>query len=169
MLLYKPNAVLGIRSWSHFFYQWVAMLSNTLNSSGFGGQLLIFIGLNVWKWPWHMEFLFQNIPKNWKALQDSHSHLGRHNKASPYDITGYLAAVTITIFLITNSLNNQLQISHPPYYVLEEKANSIVFEKDPLWENILKSEFLNKLVSICFHSVTLQGRLLVCSGGVWVE
>ena len=22
MLLYEPNAVLGIRSWSHFFYQW---------------------------------------------------------------------------------------------------------------------------------------------------
>ena len=26
-----------------------------------------------------------------------------------------------------------------------------------LWENMLKSEFLNKMVSICFHSVPLQG------------
>ena len=84
-------------------------------------------------------------------------------KASPYDITGYLAAVTITIVLITNSLNYQLQISHPPYYVLEEKANSLVFEKDP-FSSICKFhrfgslfEFLNKIVNICFHSVTLQG------------
>ena len=39
--------------------------------------------------------------------------------------------MTITIVLITNSLNYQLQISHPSYYVFEEKANSLVFEKDP--------------------------------------
>ena len=40
MLLYEPNAVLGIRSWSHFFYQCMFLSIKAGGSSAFFIDLL---------------------------------------------------------------------------------------------------------------------------------
>ena len=47
MLLYEPNAVLGIRSWSHFFYQCAVQL---LCQKGFGP---IVVELETLGWTFH--------------------------------------------------------------------------------------------------------------------
>ena len=72
MLLYKPNAVLGIRSWSHFFYQCSARICTSSKVSCLCILCAIVSFLLSTPLPFEKKFEFQRVVKPMTYLLSQH-------------------------------------------------------------------------------------------------